>query len=176
MDGLPKHVEITSEEVREALADPVDSIVESVKMTLEKTPPELERIPRRPLLGLMRKDDASDAEWEEALAKWGRPDRTPLDCELEFDDSFLVDVAVEALCQQYHTEDVAYQPFNPRGIDVSARVGDPPELRHYRVVLVRDDDKVTATMPPGIEPLVIRVRDISPGAVLVEYEGALHDN
>jgi rod shape-determining protein MreB len=41
MDGLPKHVEITSEEVREALADPVDSIVESVKMTLEKTPPEL---------------------------------------------------------------------------------------------------------------------------------------
>ena len=41
MDGLPKHVEITSEEVREALADSVDSIVESVKMTLEKTPPEL---------------------------------------------------------------------------------------------------------------------------------------
>ena len=31
----------TSEEVREALADSVDSIVESVKMTLEKTPPEL---------------------------------------------------------------------------------------------------------------------------------------
>ena len=41
MDGLPKHVEITSEEVREALADPVDAIVESVKLTLEKTPPEL---------------------------------------------------------------------------------------------------------------------------------------
>ena len=41
MDGLPKHVEITSEEVREALADPVESILESVKMTLEKTPPEL---------------------------------------------------------------------------------------------------------------------------------------
>ena len=41
MDGLPKHVEITSEEVREALADCVDSIVESVKLTLEKTPPEL---------------------------------------------------------------------------------------------------------------------------------------
>ena len=41
MDGLPKHVEITSEEVREALADPVASIVDAVKMTLEKTPPEL---------------------------------------------------------------------------------------------------------------------------------------
>ena len=41
MDGLPKHVEITSEEVREALADAVNAIVEAVKMTLEKTPPEL---------------------------------------------------------------------------------------------------------------------------------------
>ena len=41
MDGLPKHVEITSEEVREALVDPVEAILESVKMTLEKTPPEL---------------------------------------------------------------------------------------------------------------------------------------
>ena len=41
MDGLPKHVEITSEEVREALADPVNMILEAVKMTLEKTPPEL---------------------------------------------------------------------------------------------------------------------------------------
>ena len=41
MDGLPKHVEITSEEVREALADSVNTILEAVKMTLEKTPPEL---------------------------------------------------------------------------------------------------------------------------------------
>lgn len=41
MDGLPKHVEITSEEVREALSDAVNSILEAVKMTLEKTPPEL---------------------------------------------------------------------------------------------------------------------------------------
>ena len=41
MDGLPKHVEITSEEVREALADAVNSILDAVKMTLEKTPPEL---------------------------------------------------------------------------------------------------------------------------------------
>ena len=41
MDGLPKHVEITSAEVREALADPVNTILEEVKMTLEKTPPEL---------------------------------------------------------------------------------------------------------------------------------------
>lgn len=41
MDGLPKNVDITSEEIREALADPVSQIVDAVKSTLEKTPPEL---------------------------------------------------------------------------------------------------------------------------------------
>lgn len=39
--GLPKTITITSEEVREALAEPVASIVEGVKVTLEQTPPEL---------------------------------------------------------------------------------------------------------------------------------------
>ena len=41
MDGLPKLIEITSEEVREALADSVEQIVEAIRETLEKTPPEL---------------------------------------------------------------------------------------------------------------------------------------
>ena len=41
MDGLPKHIEITSEEIREALADPVNQILDAVRSTLEKTPPEL---------------------------------------------------------------------------------------------------------------------------------------
>lgn len=41
MDGLPKNVDITSEEIREALADSVSQIVDTVKATLEKTPPEL---------------------------------------------------------------------------------------------------------------------------------------
>lgn len=41
VDGLPKHIEITSAEVREALADSVAAILEAVKITLEKTPPEL---------------------------------------------------------------------------------------------------------------------------------------
>ncbi len=41
MDGLPKNVDITSEEVREAMSDIVAQIVDSVKSTLEKTPPEL---------------------------------------------------------------------------------------------------------------------------------------
>jgi len=39
--GLPKSVLLTTDEVREALADPVTAIVEAVKETLERTPPEL---------------------------------------------------------------------------------------------------------------------------------------
>ena len=39
--GLPKSVTLTSEEVREALQDAVNTIVENVHSTLEKTPPEL---------------------------------------------------------------------------------------------------------------------------------------
>ena len=39
--GLPKTVTITSEEVREALSEPIRSIVEAARLTLEKTPPEL---------------------------------------------------------------------------------------------------------------------------------------
>ena len=41
MDGLPKLIEITAEEIREALADSVEQIVEAIRSTLEKTPPEL---------------------------------------------------------------------------------------------------------------------------------------
>jgi rod shape-determining protein MreB len=41
VDGLPKNVEITSEDVREALAEPVSQILETIRSTLEKTPPEL---------------------------------------------------------------------------------------------------------------------------------------
>ena len=41
VDGLPKNITITSEEIREALADNVNQILDAVKSTLEKTPPEL---------------------------------------------------------------------------------------------------------------------------------------
>lgn len=41
LDGLPKNIEITSEEVREALADCVAQIVDTIRTTLERTPPEL---------------------------------------------------------------------------------------------------------------------------------------
>jgi len=39
--GLPKMITITSEEVREALSEPVHEIVETARITLERTPPEL---------------------------------------------------------------------------------------------------------------------------------------
>ncbi|MGI8777979.1 MAG: rod shape-determining protein [Acidimicrobiales bacterium] len=39
--GLPKTIVTSTEEVREALAEPVSSIVDAVKTTLDKTPPEL---------------------------------------------------------------------------------------------------------------------------------------
>ncbi len=39
--GVPKTLEIKSEEVREALGEPINAIVESVRMALERTPPEL---------------------------------------------------------------------------------------------------------------------------------------
>ena len=39
--GLPKSAEISSEEVRSAIAKPIQSIIEAIKLTLENTPPEL---------------------------------------------------------------------------------------------------------------------------------------
>ncbi|HXG31400.1 MAG TPA: rod shape-determining protein [Thermodesulfobacteriota bacterium] len=39
--GVPKTIDITSEEVREALSEPVSLIIDAIKQTLERTPPEL---------------------------------------------------------------------------------------------------------------------------------------
>lgn len=41
ISGLPRTVPLTTEQVREALAEPVGAIVDAVKTTLDKTPPEL---------------------------------------------------------------------------------------------------------------------------------------
>lgn len=41
LDGLPSNIKITSEEIREALSDPVAAIVDAIRSTLELTPPEL---------------------------------------------------------------------------------------------------------------------------------------
>lgn len=39
--GLPKTLTLTSSEIRDALAEPVATVTDAVRMTLEKTPPEL---------------------------------------------------------------------------------------------------------------------------------------
>jgi rod shape-determining protein MreB and related proteins len=39
--GLPKTVVTSTEEIREAIAEPVSAIVDAVQATLDKTPPEL---------------------------------------------------------------------------------------------------------------------------------------
>src|SRR5438105_5176717 len=39
--GVPKTITVNSEEIREALAEPINAIVEAVRITLERTPPEL---------------------------------------------------------------------------------------------------------------------------------------
>jgi len=41
MTGLPRSIELRSEEIREALAEPLVMVVEAIKGTLEYTPPEL---------------------------------------------------------------------------------------------------------------------------------------
>ncbi len=39
--GAPKTIEVTSDEIREALSEPVNQVIEAIKIALEKTPPEL---------------------------------------------------------------------------------------------------------------------------------------
>lgn len=41
LTGLPKTVEVTAEEIQEALQEPVMAIIDAIKSCLEKTPPEL---------------------------------------------------------------------------------------------------------------------------------------
>ena len=41
LNGLPENITVTSTEIRDALVEPISKIIEAVKVTLEKTPPEL---------------------------------------------------------------------------------------------------------------------------------------
>lgn len=41
IQGLPKTIQITSSEIREAMTEPITTIIEAIKSTLEETPPEL---------------------------------------------------------------------------------------------------------------------------------------
>ena len=40
-NGLPKTIKMTSSQIEQAMKEPIDKIVEVIKVTLEKTPPEL---------------------------------------------------------------------------------------------------------------------------------------
>ncbi len=41
LNGLPENITVTSTEIRDALVEPISKIIEAIKVTLEKTPPEL---------------------------------------------------------------------------------------------------------------------------------------
>ncbi|MGZ0191333.1 MAG: rod shape-determining protein [Acidimicrobiales bacterium] len=41
ISGLPRTLQVTTEHIREALAEPISAIIDAVKTTLDKTPPEL---------------------------------------------------------------------------------------------------------------------------------------
>jgi rod shape-determining protein MreB len=41
VSGIPKTLELTAGEVKEALTEPLDNIIDTVRITLERTPPEL---------------------------------------------------------------------------------------------------------------------------------------
>lgn len=41
LNGLPENITITSAEIREALSEPLSHVIDAIKTTLEKTPPEL---------------------------------------------------------------------------------------------------------------------------------------
>ena len=60
--GLPKTLTIRSEEIREALQEPLSSILESVRITLERCPPELAAdLVRRPVAVLVSVGGATAA-------------------------------------------------------------------------------------------------------------------
>lgn len=41
LNGLPENIEISSDEIRDALSEALESVLEAIRVTLEKTPPEL---------------------------------------------------------------------------------------------------------------------------------------
>ena len=41
LSGLPRSITLNSGEIREAMSDPLNKIIDAVKRTLERTPPEL---------------------------------------------------------------------------------------------------------------------------------------
>ena len=62
VDGLPKNITITPAEIREALADPILSVLDAIRTTLEKTPPGQCGGGSPGLCGLGRRQGAGGAE------------------------------------------------------------------------------------------------------------------
>ncbi len=83
VSGLPKTLEISSNEIMEALREPVGQIIEAIKYTLEKTPPELAADIME--IGIMLTGGGALLEGLDALVRkeTGMPVRIadePLDC------------------------------------------------------------------------------------------------
>jgi rod shape-determining protein MreB len=41
VDGIPKTIEVTAAEIREALNESITAIIDAIRLSLERTPPEL---------------------------------------------------------------------------------------------------------------------------------------
>ena len=68
VSGLPKVLVVSSHEIREAIAEPVSAIVDAVKATLDKTPPEL-------AADIMETGDRAHRRWGVAPRAWRPPAR-----------------------------------------------------------------------------------------------------
>src|SRR5207302_973069 len=54
VSGLPKTITISAEEVRRAIEEPVNAIIDAIKTTLDRTPPELAAARHRAGFGIAR--------------------------------------------------------------------------------------------------------------------------
>jgi rod shape-determining protein MreB len=79
--GLPKTITVTTEEIRDAIDEPVTAIVDAVKATLDKTPPEL----------------AADIMEQGIMITGGGALLTGLDARIEHETGMLVNVASNPL-------------------------------------------------------------------------------
>ena len=79
IDGIPKTIVVTDEEIREALREPVISIVDTVRTCLERSPPELaaDIVDKGIVLtgggALLRGLDCSSARRPTCPSRWRRP-------------------------------------------------------------------------------------------------------
>src|SRR5438270_189214 len=122
--GVPKTLTVNSDEIREALQEPVNAIVDAVRVVLERTPPELSADIVDKGIGELRKEnDRLHRELDAAKAKAAEAD------ELEA----LVDLR-------------ARTPSQTIGARVVA-VGSNPYFRVDRIVIDRGAGEVVTGMP-----------------------------